>query len=162
MIQQEQSEIYRNKNYVRVPHLVGYGDDSGWAKYWSASSAAGCATSCTAPKFCGILLCWLRCISALSPGKVRRTRSLQKQSLFFMKKRCCSPARLFFNPSIRTFGILFFFSRRPPRTLLPDTTPKIQWLFLYWKIVHFIKENLPTIAFHQEFNENHRKSARDG
>ena len=33
MIQQEQSEIYRNKNYVRVPHLVGYGDDSGWAKY---------------------------------------------------------------------------------------------------------------------------------
>ena len=29
MIQQEQSEIYRNKNYVRVPHLVGYGDDSG-------------------------------------------------------------------------------------------------------------------------------------
>ena len=23
------SEIYRNKNYVRVPHLVGYGDDSG-------------------------------------------------------------------------------------------------------------------------------------
>ena len=23
MIQQEQSEIYRNKNYVRVPHLVG-------------------------------------------------------------------------------------------------------------------------------------------
>ena len=29
MIQQEHSEIYRNKNYVRVPHLVGYGDDSG-------------------------------------------------------------------------------------------------------------------------------------
>ena len=51
MIQQEQSEIYRNKNYVRVPHLVGYGDDSGWAKYWSASCASGCATSCTAPKF---------------------------------------------------------------------------------------------------------------
>ena len=51
MIQQEQSEIYRNKKYVRVPHLVGYGDDSGWAKYWSASCASGCATSCTAPKF---------------------------------------------------------------------------------------------------------------
>ena len=45
MIQQEHAEIYRNKNYVRVPHLVGYGDDSGWAKYWSASCAAGCATS---------------------------------------------------------------------------------------------------------------------
>ena len=59
-------------------------------------------------QFCEILLCWLHCISALSPGKVRRTRSLQKQSLFFVEKRC-SPARLFFNPSIETFLFLSFF-----------------------------------------------------
>ena len=63
-------------------------------------------------QFCEILLCWLHCISALSPGKVRRTRSLQKQSLFFMEKRC-SPARLFFNPSIETLLFLSFFWNRP-------------------------------------------------
>ena len=59
-------------------------------------------------QFCEFLLCWLHWESALSPGKVRRTRSLQKQSLFFMEKRC-SPARLFFNPSIETFLFLSFF-----------------------------------------------------
>ena len=52
------------------------------------------------------------------------------------------------------------FSRGPPRTLLPDTTPKIP--FPNWKIYHFIKENLPSIAFHQESSENYQEAAQDG
>ena len=40
--------------------------------------------------------------------RLSRDSSIQKQSLFFMEKRC-SPARLFFNPSIETLLFLSFF-----------------------------------------------------
>ena len=43
-------------------------------------------------------------------------------------------------------------SRGPPRTLLPDTTAKTQ--FLYGKIDHFMIETFPTFAFHPRFSEN--------
>ena len=90
----------------------------------------------------------------------QRVRPPKAKSLFYEKTLLLFPARLFFNPSIRTFGIVFFFSQGPPRTLLPDTTPKIP--FPYRKIDHFMIENPPALAFHQEFSENHQKSARDG
>ena len=46
-----------------------------------------------------------------------------------------------------------FFSRRPPGTLLPDTTQKIP---LPSKIDHFTDEKLPTFAFRRRLSGNQK------
>ena len=79
---------------------------------------------------------------------------------FFYEKTLLLPCAAFFQPVYKNILNPLFFSRGPPRTLLPDMTPRIQ--FPHGKIDHFMNEKPPTSAFHHELSINHQKSVRDG